>query len=262
MYDPCTVAFDIKSPFRRAPDKFWPKGYRDTLVTIWHVDPEKNAPGMISRRGDDTCGWHTPPFSTADRDRVKRLVREQYSHIFEKQVRTAEGASYARVCFEPDVHSAVYWSWRSIKHEFDPRGPWQYGCRLTTAEKEAIYDLATCPVDNLQFTFKEVKDAETFEAFFFCVYRAYIRFRRPWYKHPRWHFWHWRLQIHPWQKLRRWMFSRCAGCGKRFSYGYCPTSHGWDSKPPRWFRGEEGVYHSECSGMTVKLEREPVAGNA
>ena len=251
MYDPMTVAHEIKSPLRGKPSKLWPKGYRKTLVTIWHVDPEKNRQGMCSRRGDDTCGWFTPPYSIADRDQVKKLAAQQYPQVFEKQMRTSEGASYARVCFEPDCHAAIYWSWRAIKHKFAPRGPWQYGKALTIAEKDAIYDLATCPVDNLQFTFKQVKDAESFEEFFFCIYRAYIRFHRPWYKHPRWHFWHWRLQIHPWQTFRRWAFSRCAHCGKGFAWGYSPVSHSWDSKRPKLFRSEEGVYHSECSDAAV-----------
>jgi hypothetical protein len=258
MHDPQTVAFDIKSPFRGEPSKFWPKGYRNTLVTIWHVDPE-NARGMCGTRSDDTCGWHTPPYSPADRDRVKKLAAQQYSNIFEKQVRTAEGASYAHICNEPDVHSAVYWSWRAIKHEFRPRGLWQYGCRLTSGERERIYELATLPVDNLRTTFREVKDAETFERLFFSVFRAYIRHHRPWYKHPRWHVWHWRLQIHPWQALRRWLFSRCAGCGKRFPYGYSPVSFQWDSERPRFFCGEVGVYHSECSDHALRDRRQ---GNA
>ena len=261
MHVPSTVAFDIKSPLRGKPSSFWPKGYRNTLITIWHEDP-MNFENKCGCHDDDSCGWHTPPYTPADRERVKKLASQQYSQIFEKQVRTAEGASYAYVCFEPDCHAAIYWAWRAVKHEFRPRDVWQYDRRLTVAEKDAIYDLATCPVDNLQSTFREVKDLESFERLFFCVFRAFTRFHRPWYKHPRWHFWHWRFQVHPWQQLRRWLFSRCAGCGKRFTYGYCPVSHQWDSPRPKLFRGEVGIYHSECSHMTMKLHQEPAAGNA
>lgn len=246
MHDPSTVAHEIKWPVR---------------VTIWHEDP-LNFKDRHGCRDDDSCGWFSPPYSQAERDLIKKLAKEQYSEIFAKQVRTAEGASYAYICNEPDCHSAIYWSWRAIKHKFKPRGPWQYGVRLTAAELEAIYDLATCPIDNLQSRFNEVRDLDSFDSFFFLVWRAYQRHHRPWYKHPRWHVQHWRFQVHLWQTFRRWALTRCEGCGKRFSWGYCPTSHSWDSQPPRWFRGERGLYHSECSGMTMALHRAPPKGNA
>lgn len=263
MHDPSTVAFEIRYPWRayRSPRNEWERSYRAPLITIWHEDPLKFE-GKCGCRDDDSCGWHTPPYSPADRERVLKLAERQYSQIFEKQVRTAEGASYANICNEPDCHSAIYWAWRAIKQEFHPRGPWQYGAGLTETERAAIYELATCPVDNLQSLFRNVKDKESFEGLFFCVYRAFIRFRRPWYRHPRWHFWHWRFQVHPWQTFRRWAFSRCAGCGKRFSWGYCPTSHSWHSPKPKLFQGEVGVYHTECSHMTTALERTPPAGVA
>lgn len=261
MHDPSTVAHEIKSPFRGKPSKMWPGGYRNTLVTIWHEDPLKFV-GKCGCRDDDSCGWHTPPYSPADRDTIQKLAKEQYGHIFERQVRTAEGASYARICNEPDCHSAIYWAWRAIKHKFKPRGPWQYGVRLTAGERETIYDLATCPVDNLKVTFERVKDVESFEELFFCVFRSYIRFHRPWYRHPRWHVWHWRFQFHHWQTFRRWAFDRCAGCGNGFSWGYSPTGFQWDTPRPKWFCSAKDAYHSECAGMTMKLHGETIKGSA
>jgi hypothetical protein len=250
MHDPSTVAFEIKSPLRRRPDQLWPKGYRPSLVTIWHEDP-LNFDGKVRRRDDDSCGWHTPPYSPADRERVKKLAKSQYDQIFAKQVATKAAKSYAYVCFEPDCQAAIYWSWRAIKHEFVPDDVWQYNRLLTAAEKDLIYDLATCPVDNLQMTFKSVKDLDSFEDLFFCVFHAFIRHHRPWWKHPRWHFWHWRFQVHPWWTLRRWLFTRCAGCGKRLPWGYSPVGFQWDPPRPKMFCGEVGVYHSECANLAV-----------
>lgn len=261
MYDPMTVAFDIKSPFRGKPSKFWPKGYRNTLVTIWHVDPEDRR-GMCVRRGDDTCGWFTPPYPPEARDRIRKLGESQYSTIFNKQWALAEGKDYARICYQPSTYDAIYWTWRAIRHAETKRGVWQYDPAPTRSEIDYIYSLDANPVDNLRMCVAEVKDAESCADFFITVYSCYLRFNRPWWRHPRWHIWHWRLQIHPWQTFRRWAFSRCAGCGKGFSWGYSPVSHSWDSKRPKMFRSEEGVFHAECSGMTVKLEREPVVGNA
>lgn len=128
MHDPMTVAFEIKSPFRKK-SSIRPSGWwRDTLITIWHVDP-------CSDGTDDSC----------------------------------------------------YYALRD-KHGF--------------------------------------KSPKT----------------RRW----RFHFWHWRIQIHPIHSFKRWMWSRCSGCGGSFAWGYAPTSRSWDSTGPRWFRGEEGIYHSDC----------------
>ena len=55
MHDPMTVAFDIRIP------KFWQKkrhGIRPNigLLTIWHVDPEKDG-------DENSCDWHGSHFN-------------------------------------------------------------------------------------------------------------------------------------------------------------------------------------------------------
>jgi hypothetical protein len=52
-----------------------------------------------------------------------------------------------------------------------------------------------------------------------CVYGWILRTERPWYRHPRWHVHHWRLQIPLWQTFYRWAFERCCKCGGRFGWG-------------------------------------------
>lgn len=64
-----------------------------------------------------------------------------------------------------------------------------------------------------------------------------------------WHVQHWKVQIRPVQALRRWLFTRCAGCGERLPYGYSPVSTHWDSPPHRWWESEVGVYHHDCYGQ-------------
>lgn len=248
MHDPMTVAFEIRSPFRHAPCKFWPKGYRPSLITIWHVDPEDRR-GKCGVRSDDTCGWFSPSYSEADRDRIRKLGEQQYRDIFGKQCALRDGKDYAYVCYDPTVYDAIYWAWRAIKYE-SRKGGWMYGERrpaLNALELERIFELYSNPVDNLRVTVVGIKDAETCGDFFLTVYRSFLRFNRPWYKHPRWHVWHWHFQVHPWQALRRWLFSRCAGCGKRFPYGYSPVSFQWDSPKTKFFCSETGVYHNECA---------------
>ena len=74
---------------------------------------------------------------------------------------------------------------------------------------------------------------------------------RPWWRHPRWHLRHWRLQVQAWSSFNRWAWSRCAGCGKRFPWGYAPISSGWGSGGAKFGKGESGVYHFECHGLSV-----------
>ena len=61
--------------------------------------------------------------------------------------------------------------------------------------------------------------------------------------HPRWHVHHWRIQVHPWQHARRWLFDRCSGCGSRFSWGYAPNSLQWGGGGP--------LYHRECTPLPM-----------
>lgn len=267
MHDPSAVAFEIKSPIKRK-SQFFAKGYRSPLITIWHEDP-MNFEGKCGGRSDDSCGWHTPLFRIDEMDAWRKHAEYEYTCVFNKQHVTAKGEDYARVCYHPETtYDAVYWVWRAIRHEHLKdkwwyRTLWRYGRRLSARELDEIQNLATNPVDNLQFMFQhEIKDAKTFWNFYHCVLRAYRRYTRPWYRHPRWHIHHWRFQIHPWQTFRRWAFSRCAGCGKGFTWGYSPTGFSWDPPKPKFFCSEVGVYHSECAGMAVALRQAEPAGSA
>lgn len=63
------------------------------------------------------------------------------------------------------------------------------------------------------------------------------------------HFWHWRLQIHPIQKFKRWLSSRCDYCGEGFEWGEVPVTTNPDpfqENAPGWLWSEEDIYHPEC----------------
>ena len=258
MHDPKTVAFDINSPIKDKPSKFWPNGYRKTLITIWHEDPCK---GSFEKgtRDDDTCGWLTPPTTKADRELIRKLGREIYHNIFERQHVETNGIdmSFIDHCFVPTAYDAVYWTWRAIKSKLRGKRGWMFGDGsnyLTHGELQEIYKLSANPIDNFRHTIANIKNEEDCASFFLSIYRCYLRHHRPWYKHPRWHVWHWRIQVHPTQNFKRWAFSRCAECGGRFTWGYSPVSSQWYGSGPKWFKGESGVYHHDCSGTKVKPE--------
>jgi len=117
---------------------------------------------------------------------------------------------------------------------------------LTDREKALADALLTHPYDNLCGWFGD--DTPSDEAIFrvsriFQIHKAHIRH---WYQHPRWHIHHWRIKVVPVFKLKRWLFTRCAYCGKRLPWGYDPTRTTWNGTGPLWFRSEGYAYHHEC----------------
>lgn len=127
---------------------------------------------------------------------------------------------------------------------------------------------------------------EQAKSFFGAIMGYILRERRHWWQHPKWHVIHWKrrlnynkpierelrdlaedrcapmfeykywglplpcvgwsLQIHFLQTFKRWAFSRCSKCGKRFAWGYSPTTNSWNGTGPRWFRSEPDVFHGNC----------------
>lgn len=64
----------------------------------------------------------------------------------------------------------------------------------------------------------------------------------------RWHVHHWRIQLPVVQELRRTLLTRCAWCmGPSWKGARVNVSHDWDRDPTPWWRGEPGLYHSDCS---------------
>lgn len=78
--------------------------------------------------------------------------------------------------------------------------------------------------------------------------------RRARWRHPH----HWHLQAHPLQQLRRWLLTRCAGCGGRSTKAQpVDTSANWRDDNGRWWRGEPDLYHAGCnrSPLAVEVDR-------
>lgn len=71
-------------------------------------------------------------------------------------------------------------------------------------------------------------------------------------RRKRWrlHVHHWRLQIHPFQQWRRRLLTRCTWCGGRSVKGDAVNhSHSWDGPRARWWQGERGLFHADCSAI-------------
>lgn len=64
----------------------------------------------------------------------------------------------------------------------------------------------------------------------------------------RWHIHHWKIQVSPLQHLRRWALTRCSWCGGRSTKANAVNlSHQWHGPRGRWWKGEPGLYHHDCS---------------
>lgn len=244
MHDPMTVVCDIKRPWPRltragVERKHWGWFYWPTWITVWHVDPERDG-------SDDSCGWSSPKLTKAQisdlaffagcEARDPWLLRDrgkQPNNAAEAEAKLIYAIEMVAQRLNVAISSreAVKWAAHLLHNPIDNvRGSL---CHLPGWHTNNHED-------------NEDDRRERALSLYCLLARFILRQRRPWYRHPRFHVWHWKIQIHPVQAFKRWAFSRCAGCGKRFRYGYSPVSGSWYGEGPRWFRRESHVYHSEC----------------
>ena len=208
MHDPKTVAFKIRYPWRKYPpgkDKLFPKGYRESFITVWHVDPEING-------YEDSCGYIYPNVTGEHAKEVEKAITNEFQlhELFEE-------ISFNRFVPKYDVLTMLYSAYSRLcwwmLHKKD----------LRTKDLDCILGLAYNHSDNLRgYCDRERRridpmDRYEVKRFYWLLARQVLYVHRKWWQHPRWHIHHWKLQIHPWQHFTRWAFSRCAGCGKRFS---------------------------------------------
>jgi hypothetical protein len=98
VHDPMTVAHEIKVPWRR----HWPGSkdtYRPTLVTIWHVDPEKDG-------SDDSCDF------SGTRRPLRPTERDLFNKLMQLETLVGNDPIYSEHKQEvTDLYGAV-WRWR------------------------------------------------------------------------------------------------------------------------------------------------------
>jgi len=230
MHDPMTVAHEIGK---------W--------VTIWHVDPEKDG-------SDDSCGWFI-------RSRhLDQAVLKKIADRFEWE--WTHGVPYGWFAENGEPNYSVqaivigmfhlatgemFGHWTKRQQRFLQTNLWRI---LHFAENncDSAYGSIMRPygIDNSN---SDPKDRARNAAAMIASWIA--RADRPWWKHPRWHIRHWKIQVHCILALKRWLFSRCEKCGKGFKWGESPYSNSWNGTGPLWFRSEKHVHHSRCSETAV-----------
>lgn len=266
MHDPMTVAWEIKWPI---PRKSWGNQWRfPTAITIWHVDPEKDGT-------DDSCDWGNrkcePPEKVEAELRSMAQWEQRYPFYFKLlEAGPGDAAVLLWAFWWTITHRVNYRNplWRRIlfKHERRvlPHSAFMEAVKLCANETDNIMssfrqDPATfmCheyPPDNINdhhHTSKPGVSEEVAYQHFRFFWRLLAKEQRAWWRHPRYHVWHWKIQIHSVQAFKRWAFSRCCKCGKGFAWGESPCTNSWHGDGPSWFRGEANVYHSDCSNISA-----------
>jgi len=252
MHDPMTVAFDIRYPWKSKNSDF-----RDNFITIWHVDPEKDG-------SDDSCGWFLRP-RHLDSDVRKQIAKDfafDWDTVFE-----TEGHKYNCGLFLPNGQphlsvSAVTLNLfykaalqvfkakqRGDGHNYQKKAMNYLQNNLAHilffAENptDSMYDSITRKFeDKCEEPYTPEKRQERINSMAGIIYAYIMRDIRPWYREPKWHIHHWNIQIHPLQKITKFLFLRCSECGKRFGWNESPHS-GWHDKK-RW--------HYECGTTRIK----------
>lgn len=262
MHDPMTVAFEIPSiralipriSFEDKPPHIpmrhwnwtsrlggfwyqWPSTY-DHMLTVWHMDPELHG-------DEDSCGW----FKRAKHgnQEVRARIRSEFSFKwdgdsgwFEKEEPPFSGIassgqpkfSVSAICLDM-IRTAAYYHFGSHR-------------RASKFMKKHLYEIlwfAENPIDSMHssITMKygfEKRD-ERIDSAVAVVYGWVLRAELPWYRHARWHFWHWKLQFHFFQKLKRRFFTKCVICGKHLK---------WDESA---FGLYNGIAHGKCTDIKV-----------
>jgi hypothetical protein len=232
MHDPMTLAWKIKYPWARRTKSGLFKGqrFRDNFIEIWHVDPE-DGPG-----GDDSCGWFSPYLNEKQVEECGSIAKDMMIDVFRDT--DGDGVHLLRSSQESATYSAyIRVLWRVFKKK-----------KLNHKHLSSAMSLMFNYFDNLLFLCPEGRGIRQDDVVrFVClVARSVARVERPWWRHPRYHVHHFKVNVIPLRKLVRWLFSRCCRCGKGFSWGYAPVSEQWDGDGPRWFRGEKSVRHHDC----------------
>lgn len=267
-----TLAFAVKFPLPWRTLKYGglskEKGWASIAIAdIWHVDPEK--PGYGG--SDDTCGWFMRAHhgSKTVLEKIIKRFQEDWDRIWtydpakdggddgeQQRGKTVHMQGY----FNPNGMPRMSVSGITLNLFFlaacehfnsDGRSNWEKARKFMRRNLFDIIMFAENPTDSLHdtLTLKYGNDTtreDRIRTMAATIYGWVLRAEQPWWRHPRWHVHHWKINIHAVIKFKRWAFSKCCKCGKRFPWGYSPVTDNWNSKGPRWFSGESDIYHSNC----------------
>lgn len=265
MHDPLTQAFQINIPlpwkvkgwFKNDP----PRWATYHLATIWHKDPD-------IKGDDDSCGWFMRAHH-GDPKVLEKIIKRfdddwDRTWTYDPKEDTCgaepgdEKRTYCRGLMSPSgmprfsttgVVLNLFFMAASEHFQCDGRSQWNKSKRfmrdnlfdlmlLSENTVDSMFDSLNCSFGKDSSREDRIRNAAS------VVYGWILRETRPWYKHPRWHIHHWRIQVIPWQLLRRFLFERCCYCKKRFRWNEAPISD-WNGTR---------LWHDGCGSECSKLK--------
>lgn len=216
---------------------------------VWHIDPEK--PGTGNRQ-DDSCGWFDrTPGEYAEA--VEYLLHDatllhEVNLILARRVETLApfypGISERQLSYPRLQASDCLAVCLMVARELELRRWWngrrgacesKWRRRLTRQRRVdgIATDLALNPLDNFS-------SLETPGSLIRLMAAALNRHYRPWWRHPRLHAHHWRINFNFIRNFKRAFFVRCTLCKKPIGWNYCPVDTGGGH-----------LHHSECLGISA-----------
>jgi hypothetical protein len=215
------------------------KGSLPTLITIWHVDPEKDGT-------DDSCGWFMRD-RHLNQEKLQQMIRDwkfevEHEYYFDKD----GNHLFSAIATTMKLYNLATWIF--FDHNRKKRDAF-----MRKYTHDIIY-FAENHTDSLRDTIYNIYGAKGEERkndilrLASIVYADVSRKARPWYKSPKWHFWHWELQIHPIQQFKRRYWDKCSKCGKRGFKGAAFSD--WNGTK---------IWHDHCAGSETASQ--PVDSN-
>lgn len=194
MHDPHTLAHQIKSPFKK-------NDYRNALISIWHKDP-------CTDGTDDSCGWFMRQ-RHGDKQVLEAIIK-RFEFDWDSQF-NPEGSDrvYFNGLFYPEDAGAgmpnmgvtaiglnLFWI---AAYEFFGKDR-DKANRFMRKNLWDIMFFVENPFDSLRDSIvrkwgTDTKRDERIREMAGCVYGWILRQSHPWWKHPRWHIHHWRIQV-------------------------------------------------------------------
>lgn len=192
------------------------------FFTLWHVDPEKDG-------SDDSCGWSYPRLTKQQMDRLDNLAWWEAREPWFMAQRAKKYNDPARA--ECLIRGIIVFAAKVLEVKMTWESICKMACELTHNGCENFRgSLCYLPGYHSNFETDTPKHREEcFKSSLYSIGQVILRSKRPWYKHPKWHFWHWQLQVHLWDAWKRWMFARCYVCGKGFCWKESVVGRGWDA---------------------------------
>lgn len=254
MHSPETLAFEIKYPFKNK------NGYRNPIISVWHIDKCKDGT-------DDSCGWFIR-LRHANKDVYEKIVKE-FEHEWDTTF-TSDDRVYNCGWFTPEgdnllsvqgiVFNMYLYASKIVFNPYDKIDPgkaWKKAWKFMDKHRSEITYFAENNRDSMRDTIVRKYERGCNEDYTperrmamirncaAIVYTDILRKIRPWYKHPRWHVHHWKIQFHPFQKLKRRYWDKCCRCGKR---GFKGSAIGdWNGTK---------IWHQHCDDTAKNLPTE------